>query len=293
MDPKGSPTGDEYTMMLLGVLPLGHRPDATTAAVIGFGSGMSTTMLLASPHLQRVDTMEIEPAMVEGARHFQPMVDPSFKDPRSRIVIDDAKSYFARGRERYDIIVSEPSNPWVSGVASLFTEEFYARLSGYLNEGGVLSQWLHTYEMDSATLAAIIKAVSKTFPDYVIYASTDSDIVLIARKGGAAGNFDPSVLKYPGLRATLEKLKMTDGEVVQRRRVGTAGVVSALFSDIIATANSDYYPVVEQRTSKTRFTQARVSELVDFSASAVPMQQLLDREAEPSTRRYQVEPVTG
>jgi spermidine synthase len=290
--PGARPTGDEFTMMMLGVLPLGHKPDAKTAAVIGFGSGMSTTMLLASPKLERVDTVEIEPAMVEGARHFQPFVDAAYKDPRSHIVIDDAKSYFARGKERYDIIVSEPSNPWVSGVASLFTEEFYARLSGYLNEGGVLSQWLHTYEMDSATLASILAAVSKTFPDYVIYSSIDSDIILIARKGGAPGTLDTSVLELPALQAARTKLKMTDPEVVLRRRMGSARMMGPLFATGIVGANSDYYPIVEQRASKTRFTQARVNDITAIVASAAPLEELLDQGRPPSAQRYDTELVT-
>src|SRR5205085_4542755 len=151
----------------------------------------STSLLLTSPNLTNVVTVEIEPSMVEGARKFLPVVAKAFSDPRSHIVIDDAKSYFARGGGKYDIIVSEPSNPWVSGVASLFTEEFYARLNTYLTDGGVLSQWLHTYEIDGATLASILKAIAKTFPDYRIYTTIDADLVIIARKGGSPGNFDP------------------------------------------------------------------------------------------------------
>jgi spermidine synthase len=200
------PTLDEFTMTLLAVLPLGHQPTAKTAAVIGFGSGMSTAMLLASPTLTRVDTIEIEPAMVDGAQHFRPRTDAAFTDPRSRIVIDDAKSYFARGGERYDIIVSEPSNPWVSGVSSLFTEEFYRRTAAYLNDGGVLSQWMHTYDMDSATLASILAALSKTFPEYLVYMSAEGDLVVIARKGGRPGRFDQSVLSIPALQPMFNVL---------------------------------------------------------------------------------------
>ncbi|MDH5247348.1 MAG: fused MFS/spermidine synthase, partial [Betaproteobacteria bacterium] len=122
------PTPDEVTMVMTGLVPLAYKPGARTAAVIGFGSGLTTATLLGSPNLQRVDTIEIEPRMVEGARLFGAIVEPAFTDPRSRIVIDDAKSYFARSHLRYDLIVSEPSNPWVSGVASLFTQEFYARV---------------------------------------------------------------------------------------------------------------------------------------------------------------------
>jgi spermidine synthase len=283
--PGGAPTNDEFTMALLAVLPMGHQPQAKTAAVIGFGSGMSSALLLASPTLTRLDTIEIEPAMVDGAQFFRPDAEAAFKDPRSRIVIDDAKSYFARGRERYDIIVSEPSNPWVSGVASLFTEEFYSRLAGYLNEGGVLSQWLHTYEMDAATLASIMRALSKTFPEYAVYTSIDSDIIVVARKGGPAGRFDDRVLALPALQPVLTKLKLADPQVVQRRLVATSAALAPLFATYGVPANSDYFPIVDQRSSKTRFTQTRVSELVDLQGSPVPMLEMLGAAPTPAAKR--------
>ena len=284
-----SAIGDEYTMALLAMLPLGHRPDARTAAVIGFGSGMSTATLLGSRRLERVDTIEIEPAMIEGARHFLPRVQAAYDDPRSRIVIDDAKSYFARGRERYDIIVSEPSNPWVSGVASLFTEEFYQRLHGYMNEGAVLSQWLHTYEMDAPTLASILGAVSKTFPDFAIYTTIDTDIVLVARKGGAAGAFDASALAGPEFAPLLERLKVTPETVASRRLVGHWRTLGPYFRGLYPIApNSDYRPVVDQRSSRTRFTRDRVGDLFDLMMAPVPILEMLDHGIAPSSGRVQL-----
>lgn len=285
MKPGRRPLGDEVTMMLLAVLPLGHAPEAKTAAVIGFGSGMSTTLLLSSPTLTRVDSIEIEPAIIEGARNFQPVVDAAYKDPRSRIVIDDAKSYFARGRERYDIIVSEPSNPWVSGVASLFTEEFYRRLAVSLNDGGVMAQWLHTYEMDEATLASIFGALAKTFPDFAVYSTIDSDIVVIARKGGAPGRFDAKVLQWPAVKAFGERLKIGDIDAIDRRLLGSAATVRAVFKAYGAPANSDYFPIVDLQSARTRFIQARVTALTDLQMSHLPLLEMLDGSFRPSRKR--------
>ena len=275
MDPNGIPTGDEYTMAMLAMVPLGHKPDAKSAAVIGFGSGMSTALLLNSPNLTNVVTVEIEPSMAQGARHFLPVVAKAFSDPRSHIVIDDAKSYFARGGTKYDIIVSEPSNPWVSGVASLFTEEFYARLNTYLTDGGVLSQWLHTYEMDGATLSSILKAIAKTFPDYQIYTSIDADLIIIARKGGNTGRFDPQVLGWPGMRDTAARLKL-DPPTMERRMVASWRSIEPFFSTYGIAANSDFFPVVDHRASKTRFTRDRADMLQDLQLSPVPMLEMLD-----------------
>ena len=286
-----APAEDEHTMALLALLPLGHRPEARTAAVIGLGAGMSTSVLLGSPSIERVDTVEIEPAIVDAARLFRPAVDAAFADPRSRIVIDDAKSFFARGRHRYDIIVSEPSNPWVSGVASLFTEEFYARLSEHLVDGGVLSQWLHTYELDAATLASIVAAVSKTFPDFVIYSSVDSDIILIARKGGGPGAFDEATLRFPNLKPLLERLRLTDAQVIRRRAVANSVAIQPFLRTYGVAANSDYFPFVDHRVSRTRFTQARVTELIDLQAAPMPLLEMIGASPVPVQSRHEAQAV--
>ncbi|HLX80214.1 MAG TPA: fused MFS/spermidine synthase [Burkholderiales bacterium] len=283
VNPKAPPSKDEATMLLLGALPLGHRPDAKTAAVIGFGSGMSTSVLLGSPNLQRVDTVEIEPAMVEGAALFRPVVEAAYTDPRSHIVIDDAKSYFARGGARYDIIVSEPSNPWVSGVSSLFSEEFYARLSHSLNDGGVLCQWLHTYEMDDFTIGTIFEAVAKTFPNFIVYTSIDADVILIARKGGPVGRFDESVLQWPGIKPLSSRLGFDKPGMVLRRPMGTSRAVLGLFrGGKVNQANSDFFPIVDQRASKTRFTRAQVMSLAELQGSSLPLLEMLDGSFRPS-----------
>ncbi|MGE5094462.1 MAG: fused MFS/spermidine synthase [Betaproteobacteria bacterium] len=283
---------DEYTMALLAMLPLAYQPDAKSAAVIGFGSGSSTTLLLTSDKLERVDTIEIEPAMVEGANLFRPFVDPAYTDKRSHIVIDDAKSYFARGHKRYDIIVSEPSNPWVSGVSSLFTEEFYKRLALYLNDRGVVSQWLHVYEMDSTTFASIIAAFEKTFPNFVLYMPNDGDLVMIARKTGPVGGIDPGVLAIPGLQPTLRKLKLTDMEALRRHGVATSATLKPMFAAYRAAANSDYFPIVDHRASKTRFTKTRVEELAELQTPGVPMLEMLDGTFIPTSTPRPVTAVT-
>jgi spermidine synthase len=279
----GALVADEYTMALLAVLPLGHRPEAKTAAVIGFGSGMSTATLLGSSRIERVDSIEIEPAMIEGARLFRPTVEAAYADPRSHIVIDDAKSYFARGNRKYDIIVSEPSNPWVSGVASLFTEEFYQRLHTHLADGGVLAQWVHTYDMDAQTLASIFVAMSKAFPDFAVY-SVDADVIVIARKGGAPGAFADEVMAFDGLKPLMQRLQLANPDDIRRRAVGSWATLGSYFGRLGVRANSDYFPVVDHRASRTRFTRERVADLSQLQGSLVPMMEMLDPAAHPPAR---------
>jgi predicted membrane-bound spermidine synthase len=119
--------GDQSAQFLLPLVTLAYHPKARHVATIGHGSGMSSHVLLGSPLLEDLTTIEIEPQMIEGSKAFLPANRRVFEDPRSHFRIDDARSVFAAGGVQYDLILSEPSNPWVSGVSGLFTDEFYQR----------------------------------------------------------------------------------------------------------------------------------------------------------------------
>ncbi|MDX1493585.1 MAG: hypothetical protein R3253_05985 [Longimicrobiales bacterium] len=154
------PQGRDFTTQVLApAAMLAHAPDARTAANIGHGSGMSAAALLTSSRLERLVTIEIEPLMVEGSFVFLPANGPAFGDPRVTYVFDDAKSYFSYQRERFDLIFAEPSNPWVSGTASLFTVEFYRRITDFMAEGGVLGQWMQIYELNDDLFLSVVAAL--------------------------------------------------------------------------------------------------------------------------------------
>src|SRR5262249_44352312 len=143
--------------------------------------------------------------------------------------------------------------------------------------------WLHTYEMDDATIATIFEAVSRTFPDFVVYTSIDADVVLIARKGGPVGRFDERVMQFPGIKPVAARLGLDQPGAVLRRPMGSANAVLALFrSGKASVANSDFYPIVDQRASKTRFTQANVKNLMELQGSPLPLLEMLDGSLHPS-----------
>src|SRR6185369_4585234 len=145
MDDARPSTSDEITMVMAATLPLAYKPDARRIANIGLGSGLTTHTLLGDPSVERVDTVEIEAGMATGARAFGNRVTRTFSDPRSVIHLEDAKTFFSQQKQAYDVIVAEPSNPWVSGVSSLFSEEFYRTIGSYLMEDGVLVPSLQLY----------------------------------------------------------------------------------------------------------------------------------------------------
>jgi predicted membrane-bound spermidine synthase len=270
------PTADEYTMALAAILSFVYQPNLQTAAVIGFGSGMSTATLLGSPTLKRVDTIEIEPAMVEGARLFGPPVERAYSDPRSRIVIDDAKSYFARSALRYDLIISEPSNPWVSGVASLFTVEFYRQVKRQIADGGLFVQWIQAYEFSDALLATILGALDREFADYEVYASNGGDMIIVASNGPLTKP-SPAFTSFKGLKPELERLKMGSLDEIEARRLAGASSVRAMLSQLVPQANSDYYPLVDLGAPRARYVGGQARALFDLQTLAIPVVEMLEQ----------------
>ena len=183
---RGEATIDESTMVLAAAIPLSMHPHPARVANIGFGSGLTTHTLLGTPLVKRLDSIEIEPLMVEAARKgFGPRIGDVFEDPRSHIVYEDAKTFFASTREPYDLIISEPSNPWVSGVATLFSDEFYDRISRYLSADGYFVQWMQVYETNVDVVASVMKALAPHFGAYALYNTDDVDILIIATRGAA------------------------------------------------------------------------------------------------------------
>jgi spermidine synthase len=267
-------SSDEVTMVMTGLLPLAYKPEAKTAAVIGFGSGLTTATLLGSPHLKRVDTIEIEPRMVEGARLFGSIVEAAYVDPRSRIVIDDAKSYFARSDLRYDLIVSEPSNPWVSGVASLFTREFYARAKRQLNAGGLFVQWIHVYEFNDRLLATIMRALSEEFNHYEVYASNDGDLIVVASQESLASGPQADFRDWTGLSPLLERVQLQSVDELNIRRLAGRKGIEPLLRVFGEGVNSDYFPLVDQSAPKARFAGDVAGGLMRTVTAPVPVIEL-------------------
>ncbi|HET6279211.1 MAG TPA: spermidine synthase, partial [Candidatus Polarisedimenticolia bacterium] len=189
--------GDDPTQVLLPLMTLVHRAGARQVAVIGQGTGMSSHSLLASPALESLVTIEIEPVMVEASRAFLPANRRVFDDPRSVHIYNDAKAYFAATNRKFDIIVAEPSNPWVSGVSGLFTREFYSRVKRYLAPGAVLGQWLHTYELTDDLVLTVLGAIHENFSDYRIYSVNAADLLIVAVAEGQVPAPDWGVFQLP------------------------------------------------------------------------------------------------
>jgi len=277
MDPSGARVSDEVTMTLTAAIPLAYRPDASAAAVIGIGTGLTTHTLLGASALRSVETIEIEPAMAEASKLFAPRNSSAFADPRSRIAFDDAKSFFSTHNRKYDIVISEPSNPWVSGVSSLFTSEFYRLVRRHLNEGGILVQWFQMYEIDASLVASVLRALGENFPDYAVYASTGSDLLIVAGEAHTLARPLADILAtMPGVARELRRVQVNSIRDIEVRRIGGKGSLAPLFASYDVPANSDYYPYLDLHAAKYRFLHQSADQLTGLLAYSVPVVALLE-----------------
>ena len=228
------------------------------------GSGITTHILLGDPNLEHVDTIEIESAMVEAARGFGIRSERAFKDSRSNLIIDDAKSYFSSSRKRYDLIVSEPSNPWMSGVGNLFSEEFYATIPRVLRRDGVFVQWLQLYEIDNRLVNSALGALLPRFEYVDAYLANSADLILVASNAPLSGP-DFESLFDSRVGTDLRRAGITDPRQIGYRRIADKDLLRAITKLHPAPINSDYFPILSLEAPQTRFRGLRANWITDLA----------------------------
>ncbi|MBI3313607.1 MAG: fused MFS/spermidine synthase [Candidatus Omnitrophica bacterium] len=188
--------GDSFTQFFLGHLPLLLHSDPKEVLIIGLGSG-STAAAVASYPVEKIDAAELEPAVVEGARYFSSLNRNILDDPRLRIFTNDGRNVLLVRPDLYDVIISEPSNPWMAGVANLFSLEHYQIMAQRLKPGGIVCQWLHAYSMSQDDLRMIIRTFSEAFPNVELWTSYYPDLMLV-------GSMEPRVADFEKIKQRFE-----------------------------------------------------------------------------------------
>ncbi len=156
---------------------LGHisallHPKPRSVLVVGCGAGVTAGTFALHPSIERIIICEIEPLVPK-------FVAPKFKtenynvvdDPRVEVVYDDARHYIRTTRRKFDIITSDPIDPWVKGCAALYTQDYYKMISEHLNPGGVVTLWIPLYEGNSDTVKSVIATFFRVFPNGLIWSN--------------------------------------------------------------------------------------------------------------------------
>lgn len=204
-------TGQDMPMQLgIAYIPRFLRPRASRVAVIGMGSGVTAGAAALFPNTE-VTVCEIEPSVLEATRYFESVNHRPLDRGNVHTVLDDGRSYLQGHPGPWDLVLSEPSNPWIAGIASLFTEEFYTAIREKLTPQGVLAQWVQTYSFSVDEYALVVRTVQRVFPHCAFVRVSEYDTLLLAANselfppGAALDEAQQLVLASPEIAADLER----------------------------------------------------------------------------------------
>jgi spermidine synthase len=206
--PEASTTGDMPTQILIGGLPLLVRKQTDDVLLIGLGSGITLGSVEQFP-IKSVTCVELEPAIIEASEYFNDFNNRPLDDPRLKLIANDGRNFIYTTDEKFDVIISEPSNPWLTGVANLFTLEFFKRGAERLKDDGIFSQWLQIYEMAPEDVRTLIATFKAAFPHVYVFRGAEGDIMLLGSK--REQRLDLSAIKShfddPRVAAELDRIK--------------------------------------------------------------------------------------
>lgn len=203
--------GDMDTQYLIGHMPLLIYQQAQTVCIIGYGSGATVHAVASHPDIAQIDVVEIEQAVLNVSPYFHSINNQVLDDERVHVFMEDGRSFLRRRDVAYDVIISQPSNPWIAGISSLFTTEYYQSVQKKLNPGGLFCQWIQTYEISASTRKAMLHTLTDVFP-YVTVFSIDGDLICLAANEPISGSLEQMEerLSNASIAHSLAKIQMRD-----------------------------------------------------------------------------------
>lgn len=260
--PDASTVDDLHTEILSGQLPLVLRPGARDVLIVGLGSGITAGSVLTHP-VERLDLVEISRGVVEAERFFREHNNRPLEDPRASLHVADAKTFLRLAPRRYDLIISEPSNPWVAGVGSLFSTDFYREARSRLAPGGLMLQWFHLYEMDDETLRLLLRTFCSQFAHVTLWEvpPAKTDILLVGSESPLPADFSAmeAALQRPAAAQDLSRLGIGRLPTLLALQSASDPTVRELAGS--GRVNQDQFPLLEYAAPRALFHMG-ISDLV-------------------------------
>jgi len=271
LDGRGEGGTSSSAQALLGHFPMLLGRSIENALVLGLGTGNTAGSLALYP-LKRIDIAELEPAVVQAARLFDDINHHLLADPRVRILTVDGRSFLAAAPPAsYDLIISQPSLPWVSGAAKLFTREFYGIARSRLRPAGVFVQWFHLYHLDFAGVQSLLKTFSGVFPSVIVAAiNRESGEVLLAGSAQPLSvdwNALNSIFDSPERSADLRRIRIPDRGTLITRILFGSGQMAALIGSV--PDNTDDNGLIEFSAAAGQYQDTTESNQEELYAHAV------------------------
>ena len=265
----GSSMLDKGTQIMSGMLPALLHGDVKRACVVGLGTGSTAGWLGSIPSMERVMVVELEPALDHIALLCAPVNQAVMDNPKVDIHYNDAREVITTSKEKFDLVVSEPSNPYRAGIASLFTKEYYLACKRIMNEDAVFAQWLQAYEVDSRTVRIVYRTLRQVFPSVETFMTQTGDLLLVCRNKATpidVEKLEALAQQEPYRSALMQAWKGEGANAVLARFI-----IGGEFADVIHNAavdpiNTDDKTVLEYAFARTAGDASRFSysEMLDL-----------------------------
>ena len=235
---------DMATQLLVGHLPMLLHPNPREVMVIGLGTGITLRGLAEHP-TEHIDCVEISQEVVDAAKWFEEANGGAIKHPKQRLFVNDGRNLLLVNPQRYDVIISEPSNPWQAGNSNLFTADFYQLATRRLKPGGIFCQWIGLYDITPENLKTLFNTFLKEFPKSMVF-KAGTDLILV-------GAHHELLFDYKNLRQRLNRPEIAEAlREVGLQTPGDVLAVHYLFSEgpllrltEHAEINTDDRPILE------------------------------------------------
>ena len=251
---NASDQGDMPTQVMVGLLPLLIAPNINDGLIVGYASGVSVGSMLQSP-IKSLACVELEPTTLEAGRYFEHVNHRPLQDPRLRMIIDDARTYLRVNPAQYDVIVSEPSHPWVPGVANLFTKEFFELGRSRLKDDGVFVQWVQIYQLSTESLRSVLATYQSVFPHVMMFrvggASKGKDLILLGSRRPLTFAQLGERISEPRISAELARVDMKEQRDIESWYVCDETQLSPAVAG--AVINTDDNMRIENRVPREAF----------------------------------------
>lgn len=247
--------GDLMTQVLLGHLGNLLKPDPERVLVIGLGSGTTAYAASIPRSVKVVDIVELSDDVVTAQPFFDSVNHDILNNHKAEIFIDDAKTYLNLNRTNYDVIVSEPSNPWIAGIGNLFSTEFYQQVYDSLTDDGVFVQWLQTYETSDRIVLCVLATMRQVFSNVDLWYIESSTDLLITGYRNAGRSLDISAARrmFEQVKDHMATVGLESLEDVLLHHIANTEVVDLTLKKYEVVENSDTFPYIEYEAPKQLF----------------------------------------
>lgn len=224
---------DMATQIMLAAFPLAFKPGAQDVAVIGWGSGVTLGVSSLFP-VKEITAIELEPAVIEGSKHFHHVNHSPETNPKVKVELNDGRNYLLATDKKFDVIISEPSNPWQAGVCNLFTKEFFGAAKNSLRPGGIFALWLQTIEIPPKNVKEVLAALHEQFPYCAAMVADTGDLVVLASDKPITADLNEmqKIFKNEQLVKDLGRLNITNAESIVARVCLTPKNIDALVKNV-------------------------------------------------------------